>query len=58
MSNYKLFVSECYPGLTGIECNLKCNYPLYGKDCQQLCNCSISECDFAFGCFSGKKLNH
>lgn len=47
---------ECNSGYTGIGCTLTCLYPLYGKDCQQICDCSRMECDFEFGCRSGRYI--
>lgn len=43
-------------GNTGIGCTITCLYPLYGKDCQEICNCSLMECDFKFGCRNGRYI--
>uniref|UniRef100_K1Q4F8 Uncharacterized protein n=1 Tax=Magallana gigas TaxID=29159 RepID=K1Q4F8_MAGGI len=48
---------ECISGYTGIGCTLTCRYPLYGKNCQQVCKCSRMECNFEFGCRSGEALS-
>nr|XP_034331943.1 uncharacterized protein LOC117691026 [Crassostrea gigas] len=42
---------ECSPGYSGPGCFITCPYPLYGENCQNICNCSSTEyCDFMFGC--------
>lgn len=46
--------TECNPGFTGVDCFLKCQYPLYGKNCQKICTCELLECDLTFGCAKGK----
>lgn len=46
-------ITECIHGYTGTECSITCPYPLFGKDCQSVCNCSIPECDFVSGCHNG-----
>lgn len=45
-------VTECISGYTGPNCTLKCPYPTYGDNCQQICDCSKDECDFSSGCNS------
>lgn len=49
--------AECSPGFTGTECSLRCRYPLFGQNCQQICKCFITECDIASGCVSGKYIH-
>ncbi|XP_062620527.1 uncharacterized protein LOC134282094 [Saccostrea cucullata] len=41
---------ECDLGYSGIQCNIPCVYPGYGKDCQLNCDCEESECDIVSGC--------
>lgn len=38
------------PGYNGINCTTVCPYPLYGVDCQQLCNCTKDLCNVSNGC--------
>lgn len=40
----------CMPGYNGINCTTACPYPLYGVDCQQLCNCTTDLCNVSNGC--------
>lgn len=48
----------CKSGYTGINCEIKCFFPLYGDDCQSTCNCTKDECDPIHGCrnLSGKTV--
>lgn len=39
-------------GFTGDNCSSRCPYPTYGRDCQELCNCSKDMCDVSTGCQS------
>uniref|UniRef100_K1QB77 EGF-like domain-containing protein n=1 Tax=Magallana gigas TaxID=29159 RepID=K1QB77_MAGGI len=39
-----------YLGYTGSNCDTKCFYPSYGKDCQSICNCTEFFCDHENGC--------
>lgn len=39
------YILACKPGYIGINCTRVCPYPLYGVDCQMLCNCSKNLCD-------------
>lgn len=41
---------ECMPGFSGENCSSTCPYPTYGRDCQELCNCSKDICDVFTGC--------
>nr|XP_034309244.1 protein draper-like [Crassostrea gigas] len=40
----------CKVGYFGTNCDKKCVYPLYGKDCQLTCNCSKRDCWHVGGC--------
>uniref|UniRef100_A0A8W8JL09 Uncharacterized protein n=1 Tax=Magallana gigas TaxID=29159 RepID=A0A8W8JL09_MAGGI len=42
----------CMQGFTGDNCSSRCPYPTYGRDCQELCNCSKDMCDVFTGCQS------
>lgn len=35
-----------------------CSYPMYGEDCQSICECNVTYCDHVNGCIqsSGKTL--
>lgn len=48
----------CENGFTGINCVIKCQYPTYGQDCQSLCDCNATFCDYVSGCIpaSGSKI--
>lgn len=51
------FFSECSPGYSGPGCFIACPYPLYGENCQNICNCSATEsCNFMFGCLESKYI--
>ncbi|XP_061168355.1 uncharacterized protein LOC133177314 [Saccostrea echinata] len=41
---------ECELGYFGIQCNIPCVYPGYGKYCQLNCDCEKSECNIISGC--------
>lgn len=41
---------ECPIGYHRNHCSEKCIYPVYGEDCQNICECNKNFCDFAFGC--------
>lgn len=40
----------CAIGYTGANCDMKCPLPMYGKDCQSMCNCRANLCDHVIGC--------
>lgn len=40
----------CKVGYFGLNCDTKCVYPSYGKDCQSTCNCKDTYCDHVEGC--------
>ncbi|XP_052682260.1 scavenger receptor class F member 2-like [Crassostrea angulata] len=45
--------SKCIPcdnGFIGINCDIKCRYPWYGKNCQSVCDCDVPNCDYVNGC--------
>lgn len=44
------FFLACKLGYTGANCDTKCFYPSYGKDCQSICICSEFFCDHENGC--------
>lgn len=37
-------------GYIGINCDVRCTFPLFGLDCQLICNCSEKNCDYDNGC--------
>lgn len=41
---------ECMQGFSGENCSSTCPYLTYGRDCQELCNCSKDICDVFTGC--------
>lgn len=45
-----LFILECMPGYTGLNCTTKCPYPTYGERCQRYCDCTNYTCDASLGC--------
>lgn len=59
---YKIYFTfvECTIGYFAKDCKLRCPYPSYGEECQEICNCSKVTCDFVSGCTkrrnSGMKL--
>lgn len=42
----------CKVGYSGTNCEEKCLYPSYGKDCQSSCNCSKIDCWYVGGCIN------
>lgn len=42
--------AACEVGYTGPNCHIECPFPMYGKDCQSMCNCSDNVCDHIRGC--------
>lgn len=44
------FCQACGKGYTGLNCEIKCPYPLYGKGCQMRCDCIDEVCDPVNGC--------
>lgn len=59
---YKFYFTfvECSIGYFAKDCELRCPYPSYGEECQEICNCPKVTCDFVSGCTksisSGMKL--
>lgn len=41
---------ECSIGYFGKDCAKKCTYPVYGEDCQSICDCSKDSCHYSQGC--------
>nr|XP_022289432.1 scavenger receptor class F member 2-like [Crassostrea virginica] len=41
---------ECRVGFYGKYCTVACPFPSYGRDCQDICNCPIDDCNFVMGC--------
>ncbi|XP_062573283.1 multiple epidermal growth factor-like domains protein 10 [Saccostrea cucullata] len=41
---------KCQNGYSGINCSEICQYPNYGEDCQNECNCTQEMCDPSKGC--------
>lgn len=54
---FKIFMqyiifSECPIGYHRNNCSEKCSYPVYGEDCQYICDCNKNDCHFVTGCFN------
>ncbi|XP_061175937.1 uncharacterized protein LOC133184879 [Saccostrea echinata] len=49
---------ECLPGYFGENCTSECRYPYFGQKCQEECNCSISDCNFQYGCSKATTEKH
>lgn len=47
-------------GYSGPNCDFKCRFPLYGYDCQSVCDCNVTYCDHVNGCIqsSGGKISY
>lgn len=43
---------ECPIGYHRNNCSEKCGYPVYGEDCQYICDCDRNDCHFVTGCFN------
>lgn len=43
-------ISACLPGKLGLTCSEDCPMGYYGLSCVEVCQCSLAECDKAFGC--------
>nr|XP_034309253.1 cell death abnormality protein 1-like isoform X2 [Crassostrea gigas] len=50
----------CNVGYSGKNCDTKCVFPSFGKDCKSTCNCKDINCDHAEGCnnSTGKTLSN
>lgn len=50
----------CNVGYSGKNCDTKCVFPSFGKDCKSTCNCKEINCDHAEGCknSTGKTLSN
>lgn len=44
---------ECHSGFTGPNCMIKCRYPGFGRECQNVCNCDKTLCNPSTGCKDG-----
>lgn len=40
----------CDKGYTGHNCEHMCHFPMYGVDCQSMCNCTETQCHPVDGC--------
>lgn len=40
----------CDKGYYGPNCDFKCPFPVYGYDCQSVCDCNVTYCDHVNGC--------
>lgn len=40
----------CDTGYIGRNCDIKCPLPMYGQDCQSICNCRENAFDHVIGC--------
>lgn len=43
-------ILACLLGYVGLQCEISCVYPLYGLECQSVCNCSRELCLISTGC--------
>ena len=50
------YYSECQIGYLGLNCDLECKFPFFGKMCKHTCECPKDSCDFAHGCNKGKYI--
>lgn len=41
---------ECPIGYHRYNCSEICSYPVYGEDCQYICDCNKNDCHFVTGC--------
>lgn len=41
---------ECPIGYHRLNCSEICSYPVYGEDCQYICDCNKNDCHFVTGC--------
>lgn len=50
---------DCDKGYYGPYCDFKCPFPLYGYDCQSVCDCNVTYCDHVNGCIksTGGKIS-
>ena len=37
-------------GFYGENCTETCPFPSYGRDCQDICDCTVDDCNFVIGC--------
>lgn len=44
------FTTACEIGYHGIACATECSFPSYGHECQLICACEKTDCDFVNGC--------
>lgn len=42
--------SACEVGYKGVDCETECPFPSYGRECQLICACEETDCDFVNGC--------
>lgn len=49
-TNPRICIPACMPGYVGINCTIRCTYPLYGHRCQGVCDCDEGMCDVSTGC--------
>lgn len=40
----------CLSGYFGRNCSSQCQYPNYGQQCQNMCDCNVTECNHVTGC--------
>ena len=47
---FRSSIFPCLKGYTGVLCDSKCQYPLYGDKCRHICSCPEQFCDHGHGC--------
>nr|XP_034335683.1 multiple epidermal growth factor-like domains protein 6 isoform X2 [Crassostrea gigas] len=48
---------ECDVGFYNTTCSSPCPYPTYGRDCQNICNCTQNMCNIVQGCLKDIETN-
>ncbi|XP_062577923.1 uncharacterized protein LOC134239796 [Saccostrea cucullata] len=48
---------RCRPGYFDLNCSKKCGYPTYGEQCQKICRCTRTQCNFSHGCIVNFKVS-
>eukprot|EP00105_Crassostrea_gigas_P010098 XP_011425259.1 PREDICTED: multiple epidermal growth factor-like domains protein 10 [Crassostrea gigas] len=47
---------ECAVGFYNTNCSSPCPYPTYGRDCQNMCNCTKNMCNIVQGCLKENEI--
>ncbi|XP_034335682.2 multiple epidermal growth factor-like domains protein 10 isoform X2 [Magallana gigas] len=48
---------ECDVGFYNTTCSSPCPYPTYGRDCQNICNCTQNMCNIVQGCLKDIEIS-